>query len=414
MKGEEEEDQNAQKSKNLTVPAFIPAKLPFGPFLPSLKRPQQKSPGVLRGLIGKFHPFLLTGVKDGRAKANAGDLMTNMLSPLVGTYPRRSKAKGHKVLGFDHERSHTEELYNQVSGSLLPEPNSRDVGLLPDSYPTFPLLRHNKHQMFLHNKFHGGFAFIDQRRKDSLTRKEAPQGVGSPPEQNLVILGPVEDDAVMETIRGCTQYIKLQLTDHYSVDDLVKEATNPLRQLVVYVNLKSINYEGYSLVMERLRHILDYLSMVQGGLNLYSVIPSQHEAINSTRSTEVKTHLLTISDSVLDHCARLYPTCYRTYDLAALTTRLQQTYDKDSVFDVYRVEGTEETECSSNEVCGTSEPPGDAGPLHTDTRDQLREFGRALCRSSYHVMVELEADLPTYDFEDENRFWENAREESIR
>ncbi|KAK8376524.1 hypothetical protein O3P69_009869 [Scylla paramamosain] len=405
---EEEEDENG---KNGTVPAFIPSKLPFGPFIPSFQRPRQPSPGVLRGLIGKFHPFLLSSEKTRGSKANTGDLMTNMLSPLVGNYPRRTKAKGHKVLGFDHQRSHAEELYNQVSGSLMPGKNSRP--LLPDTYPTFPLLRHSKNRKF-RNKFHGGFALTDQGHEDILTRTEAPQGENAHPDRNLVILGTMADDAVIETIRGCTRHVKLQLTDHYSVDDLMKEATNPLRQLVVYVNLKSVNYEGYSLVLERLRHLLDYLAVVQGGLALYSVIPSEQEAINTTRSAEVKSHLITLSDSVLDHCARLYPTCYQAYHLNDLTSRLQKSYDKDSGFDVYRLEGNEEAGCSSNEVCGTSGPPGDEAPLQSDPREQLQEFGQAVCRSSYHVMIEFEANLPTYDFEDENRFWENAREESIR
>lgn len=407
-------EQNNNQKRNETDPAFIPSKLPFGPFLPSLERPQKPSTGLFHGLIGKFQPFFLTGEEAAASKPSSGDLMVNMLSPLVGTFPKRTKARGHKVLGFDHERSHKEELYNQVSGGLMPESGSSGVGLLPASYPSFPLLRHNKQQMFLHNKMHGGFAFIDQRHEGSLSFSEAPQAEDSPRAQNLVIFGPVKDDTLMETMRSCTRHVKLQLTDHYSLDDLVKEATNPLRQLVVYINLKSVNYEGYGLVVERIRHLLDYLSVVQGGLTLYSVIPTEIDAINTTRSDEVKAHLITLSDSVLDHCARLYPTCYMEYHLSTLTSRLQQIYDKDSGFDVYRVDGAERPGCSSNEVCGTAGPPSDVGPLQVDPEEQLREFGSALCRSSYHVMIELEADLPTYDFEDENRFWENAREESIR
>lgn len=410
--GEVREDADHQK-RNLSVPAFIPSKLPFGPFIPSVDRPRKQPQGLLHGFIGKFHPFFLAGEDTAASKPNTGDLMVNMLSPLVGSFPKRTKAKGHKVLGYDHERSHKEELYNQVTGSLLPDPDSMGVGRLPVASPSFPLVRHNKQQMFLHNKMHGGFAFIDKSHND-LTRTDNPQAEDSPRAQNLVVFGPVEDDAIMQTMRSCTRHVTVQLTDHYSVDDLVKEATNPLRQLVVYINLKSINYEGYGLVLERIRHVMDYLAMVQGGLTLYSVIPEQKEAINTTRSAEVKSHLMTLSDSVLDHCARLYPSCSREYHLIPLTSRLQQTYDKDSGIDVYRLEGPERSGCSSNEVCGTEEPPTDVGPFKADPHEQLQEFGRALCRSSYHVMIEFEADLPTYDFEDENRFWENAREESIR
>ncbi|MPC08491.1 Glycine receptor subunit alpha-3 [Portunus trituberculatus] len=401
--------------RRITKPKFLSKNLPSETFVRKMNfkgyLPEDSVDGEREDQEDEFHPFLLASEKTRGSKANTGDLITNMLSPLVGNYPRRTKAKGHKVLGFDHQRSHTEELYNQVSGSVMPGKNSRR--LLPDTLPTFPLLRHNKNRKF-RNKFHGGFALTDQGREDTLTRTEAPQGENAHPDRNLLIFGTVADDAVIETIRGCTRHVKMQLTDHYSIDDMMKEATNPLRQLVVYVNLISVNYEGYSLVLERMRHILDYLSVVQGGLALYSVIPSEQEAINTTRSAEVKSHLITLSDSVLDHCARLYPTCYQTYHLTDLTSRLQKSYDKDSGFDVYHQEGREEAGCSSNEVCGTSGPPGDEAPLQSDPREQLQEFGQSVCRSSYHVMIELEANLPTYDFEDENRFWENAREESIR
>lgn len=410
---EEGSDSTSEKSPD---PAYIPAKLPFGPFLPSLRR--YKGHGGSGSIIGKLKPFFVPDDKRRMKKPNAGDLLTNVLSPIFGVQHGRSKSRGNNLLEYDNERSHNEELYNRVSGSFMPDFNSENTGYVPETYPYFPLVRRNKHRMFTSNKLHGGFAFIDRKHEHHgrPTIMEPPLMVDSRREQNLLIFGNVGDESIMDTLRNCSKHTTLQLIDHYSMDELIRESSSPLRQLIVYVNLKSVNYEGYTIVVERTKRIIDYLSSSQGGVTVYSVIPTEEEAINTTKSKEVKTQLLSLNDAVLDHCAQDYPTCYGTYSLTSIIQNLKRTYDKSSGFDVYDVGGRGNKACASNEVCGTRSPPtASSGTAHLASPDhQLADLAHAVCLSSYHLVVELVANMPTYDYEDYVRAFKNAKEESIR
>ncbi|XP_071549509.1 uncharacterized protein [Panulirus ornatus] len=407
---------SSSTSNEIHDPAYIPAKLPFGPFLPSMRRYKgQESPG---SVMGKFKPFFVPDDKRQMKKPNAGNLLTNVLSPIFGVQQGRSKSRGQKLLEYDSERSHNEELYNRVSGSFMPDFNSESFGYVPETYPYFPLVRRNKHRMFTSSKLHGGFAFIDRKHEghDRPSVMEPPLTEDPRREQNLLIFGSVGDESIMNTLKNCSKYTTLQLIDHYSMDELIRESSSPLRQLIVYINLKSVNYEGYTIVVERTKRIIDYLSSSQGGVTVYSVIPIEEEAINTTKSKEVKTQLLNLNDDVLDHCAQDYPTCYSTYSLSTIIENLKRTYSKSSGFDVYDVARRGSEACASNEVCGTRTPPtASSGTRQLASPErQLADLAQAVCLSSYHLVVELVANMPTYDYEDYVRAFENAREESIR
>ncbi|XP_042207227.1 uncharacterized protein LOC121856030 [Homarus americanus] len=413
--------KNGTSDDDYHDPAFIPAKLPFGPFLPTARKEELDStPRGILGVVKKIKPFIMPKVETGMKKPNSGDMMGNILSPLFGVQQQRTKAKGHKLLEYDNERSHNEELYNKVGGSFMPDFDSRTVGYPVESYTSFPLIRRNKYRMFTSSKLHGGFAFIDRKHQEHGEPSIIPPRVtdDSPREHNLVIFGHVGNDTIMDILRNCSRHVTLQLIDHYSLEDLIRETSNPMRQLIVYFNLKSVNYESYNIVLERTKRILDHLSMSQGGLTIYTVIPTEANEINTTRSKEVKTQLLNLNDAILDYCAQDYPTCYTTYNLASITRNLERTYNKDSGFDVYDLGGRSNEACASNEVCGTASPtaenPGSSTKTLASPEQQLNYLGEAVCRSSYHLVMELEANMPTFDYEDYARALENIKEESMR
>lgn len=250
---------------------------------------------------------------------------------------------------------------------------------------------------------------------------ETSTGKPSTREQNLVIFGHVGKDYIMGRLRSCSKHVTLQLVEHHNIAEIIRDTSNPLGQLVVYLNLESINYEGYSIVLERTKHILDQLAIGQGGLTIFSVIPIEEESINTTKSKEVKEHLLLLNDAILDYCAQNYPTCYNTHSLASIIQGLERPYDKNSGFDVYKMprHGNGD-EYASNEICGTASPNtssnSDSSKLDKlDTpQEQVEELVRAMCESSNHLFLELEADLPTYDYEDFARAIKNVKEESQR
>ncbi|XP_045583494.2 uncharacterized protein [Procambarus clarkii] len=406
-------------SKMSLTPAFIPAKLPFGPFLSNLGNTvnQEAPPVSLMEVVKKFKPFIIPDDQKERRKPNSGDLMTNVLSPIFGGQQQSSKARNQKVLEFDNARSHNEELYNQVSGPFMPGFGSKTTGYPSETYPSLPFARREKHRMFTNNKLHGGFFFIDKKHEQE-SRPIIPPPVvkDSPREQNLVIFGHVADNGIMDTIRNCSRHITLQLTDHYSMADLARESSNPMRQLIVYFNLKSVNYESYFIALERTKRILDHLIMHQGGVTMFTVIPTQEEKINTTASKEVKAQLLNLNDAILDYCAQDYPSCYITYNLASIAHNLQQTYNKNSGFNVYDRGGRRKEACIFNEVCGTAKPTTAA----TNTgamlppEQQLRDLADAICLSSYHIIVELVSDAPSYDFDDFTWTVDAKRGESMR
>ncbi|XP_053653031.2 uncharacterized protein [Cherax quadricarinatus] len=401
-------------------PAFIPAKFPFGPFIPSLRIMNvQEAPHILPGMVKKSKPFIIPDVQKSRKKPNTGDMMANILSPFFGNQQQKSSAKGHKLLEYDNERSHNEELYNQVSGVFMPDFGSRAIGFSPEMYPPIALIRRDKHRMFTSNKLHGGFNFIDRKRGkiSGSSIMESPVGENPLREQNLVIFGNVKDN-IMDTLRNCSRYISLQLIDHYSIGDLVRESSNPMRQLIVYFNIKSISFESYEIVLERSKRILDHLAMSQGGLTMYTVIPSQDESTNTTNSKEFKAQLLNLNDAILDYCAQNYPNCYNTFNLESITQKVKRTYNKDSGFNVYEQAGRNKGACVSNEVCGTASPTTSNSRVTTNTvvspEQQLKNLVKAVCLSSYHLLIELEANMPIHDFEELARALENGKGERLR
>ncbi|XP_047476004.1 LOW QUALITY PROTEIN: uncharacterized protein LOC125029867 [Penaeus chinensis] len=414
---EAETDQDEEKDTSFLVPAFIPAKLPFGPFIPNRKktkntRMKTKLWGVMpKNKVFSMHP---DGKENGK---KAGDFMINVLSPLFGLGNKKSRSKNRKILlEYDNERSHNEELYNSIGGSFMPTVDE-EVERQTTAYPYIPFVRHQKHRMFTSSKLHGGFAFIDRMkgREDPPLVLRPQEGESATRSQNLVVLGHVGDDAIMETLRACTQYSIFNLTDHYNIAELTRDSSNPERQLIVYLNLKSINYEGYSIVLERAKRILDHLSFTHGGLTLFSVIPNDEDSINTTRSKEVKTFLLALNDDVLDYCARDYPSCYGTTNLEPILQNLERGYHKDTGFDIYDASGRTRGTCASNEVCGTESPTIVTNPsADLSTEQTLTDLGNAVCRSTDHIMLELIANMPTYDFDDYARAFENVKIESDR
>lgn len=418
---EAETDQKSssekEKDTSFLVPAFIPAKLPFGPFIPNRKKTKNtRMKTKLWGVMPKNKVFSM--YPDGKENGKkAGDFMINVLSPLFGLGNKKSRSKNRKILlEYDNERSHNEELYNSIGGSFMPTIDE-EVERQTTAYPYIPFVRHQKHRMFTSSKLHGGFAFIDRMkgREDPPLVLRPQEGESATRSQNLVVLGHVGDDTIMETLRDCTQYSIFNLTDHYNIAELTRDSSNPERQLIVYLNLKSINYEGYSIVLERAKRILDHLSFNHGGLTLFSVIPNDEDSINTTRSKEVKTFLLALNDDVLDYCARDYPSCYGTANLEPILQNLERGYHKDTGFDIYDASGRTRGTCASNEVCGTESPAIVTNPsVDLSVEQTLTDLGNAVCRSTDHIMLELIANMPTYDFDDYARAFENVKIESDR
>lgn len=414
----DQKSPSEEKDTSFLVPAFIPAKLPFGPFIPNRKKTKNtRIKTKIWGVMPKNKAFAM--YPDGKDNGKkAGDFMINVLSPLFGLGNKKSRSKNRKILlEYDNERSHDEELYNSIGGSFMPTVGE-EVERQTTAYPYIPFVRHQKHRMFTSSKLHGGFAFIDRMkgREDSPLVVLRPQeGESATRSQNLVVLGHVGDDTIMETLRTCTQYSIFNLTDHYNIAELTRDSSNPGRQLIVYLNLKSINYEGYSIVLERAKRILDHLSFTHGGLTLFSVIPNDEDSINTTRSKEVKTFLLALNDDVLDYCARDYPSCYGTANLEPILQNLERGYHKDTGFDIYDASDRTRGTCASNEVCGTESPAVVTNPSADLSVEQtLADLGNAVCRSTDHIMLELIANMPTYDFDDYARAFENVKIESDR
>ncbi|XP_068223086.1 uncharacterized protein [Palaemon carinicauda] len=414
------EVKEKKESVNLDVliPAFIPPKLPFGPFIPNPNEwvPEKKkeipqSKVYIPSFKPTYVPFEETGVKK-----KPGDFLLNVLSPLFGTGKKAMKVDDRDLLKFDNERSYTEEMFNRVGGSYMPSlTKSRESP--PESYPYIPGVRQDKNRIFTSSKLHGGFAYIDRNYKRLESFQLKLQGTEkSPRDQNLVIFGHAPNNTLMDTLRNCTLHVTLNLTDHYNIHDLITESNNPLRQLIVYMNFKSVNYEGYQIVLERAKRILDYLAINRGGLTVFSLIPTEADSINMTRSKEVKTQLINLNDDILDYCAQAFPVCYGSTTLSDVLENLKQTYKKSNEFDVYRSGGSGRTgPCDSNEVCGTDTPPvSEEIQRPPSTQEQLSDLTGAVCNSTYHMMVELLVNLPTYDFEDYARAVANVRKESIR
>ncbi|XP_064081764.1 uncharacterized protein LOC135198175 [Macrobrachium nipponense] len=411
--------EKVRENPDVLDPAFIPPKLPFGPFIPNPKEwePEEKKDIYQnRVYIPSFKPTYVPFEETGVRK-KPSDFLMNVLSPLFGTGKKTIKADDKELLKFDNERSYNEEMFNRVSGSYMPSLTTKSPEAPLEGYPYIPGVRQDKNRIFTSSKLHGGFAYIDRNYNRLESYQLKLQGTEkSPRDQNLVIFGHVANNTLMDTLRNCTLHVTLNLTDHYNIHDLITESNNPLRQLIVYMNLISVSYEGYHLVLERAKRILDYLAINRGGLTVFSVIPTVADSINMTRSQEVKNQLINLNDDVLDYCAQAFPVCYGSTSLTDVLDNLKQTYKKSNQFDVYNSRGSgRKGACDSNEVCGTDTPPVPEDiQLPPSDQEQLRDLTGAVCNSTYHMMVELLVNLPTYDYEDYARAVANVKKESIR
>ncbi|KAK3855525.1 hypothetical protein Pcinc_038074, partial [Petrolisthes cinctipes] len=113
--------------------------------------------------------------------------------------------------------------------------------------------------------------------------------------------------------------------------------------------------------------------------------------------------------------------------MAPVLRSLARTYDKNSGLDLYH-QGDHHHHtiltCTHNEVCDNPQDHVSASPIPTTTNTttlqqlahaeaQLGRVVEAVCKSSYHLMLEFETYMPTYESPDYHASWENARQESI-
>ena len=404
--------------RNSHLPPVIPSKIPFSSIFPGVRSIpflHKENDNKLPNFPIRKPFFIGKDISKERVKMlrrSKGGLLTLMEKHgIVATQRdliRMEKEKGNKEEKSNFLGENGEIFAIPILTEKPTSPMRFLVAKSPDSFE-FPPIRHPNSKLSVGNHLPSLSDIFNENLEFTNKVEYIPY------DKNLGIIGSIEDKSIEEDLRKCTTSNILNILDNYDLREITSSVSNSLSQFIIYLNIKDVTQEGYEIILERVKRILDHISITYKGFSIYSLVKEldyTEEMANHERDERIiQTN---INDDILDYCARDFPACKSINNLDSIIASLNQTHKKNTDLNFYSTSTIDEPTCESEDVCTDEDInhsnitiPATSKP--DDYLKQMRDFVSFICLAPYHYLLEFQIDMESYKKSSEEAEYNNAK-----